>query len=73
MTSAVTLMSLSLLGDVKDLHFDGVRPRRRHAVVGHALVNGANQVWTVVRKVEAEAAAGVALGAGGFLHPLAPV
>ena len=57
-------------GDVEYLHLDGVRSRRRHAVIRHALVNGANQVWAGVRQVEAEVAGGVSLGAGGLLHPL---
>ena len=33
-------------GDVEDLHFDRARPRRRHAVIGDALVDGPNQVRT---------------------------
>lgn len=62
---------IELFRDVKDLHFYRVRARRRHAVVGHALVDSANQVRTRVREFEAEVAAGVALGACGFFHSLA--
>ena len=57
-------------GDIENLHFDRVRSRRRHAVIGHALVNSANQVRAGVRQVEAEVAAGVGLGAGRFFHAL---
>src|SRR6185312_4285515 len=48
-----------------------VRPRRRHAVVGHALVHRANQMRARVRNLEAEVAAGVSLSAPSFFHPLA--
>jgi len=39
-------------------------------VVGHTLVNGANQVWACVGEFEAEVTADIGLGAGGLLHPL---
>ena len=63
---------VELFGYVEDLHFDRVRPRRRHAVVGHALVNGANQMRARVRKLEAEVAAGVSLGARQLLPSPGP-
>ena len=40
-------------------------------MVGHALMDGANQVRARVGKFEAEAGPGVSLGARGFFHPLA--
>ncbi len=39
-------------------------------MVGHALMNGANQVRARVREVEAEVTAGIGLGAGRFFHAL---
>jgi hypothetical protein len=59
-----------LFGNVEYLHFDRVRSRRRHTVIRHPLVNGANQVWASVREFEGKVTAGVGLGVGRFFHSL---
>src|SRR6266852_6014844 len=63
--------ALNFFGYIEDLQLYGVRSRGRHAVIGDALVNGANQMRTCVGKFEAEVAARVCFGASRFLHPLA--
>ena len=40
-------------------------------MIGHALVNGANQMRAVVIELKCEVALGICLGASGFFHALA--
>src|SRR5208282_4886518 len=63
--------SFDLLAYVVDLQFDRRGAWRRHAVVGHVLMNGADQVRRLrVVEFETELTFGIGLGASGFFHAL---
>ena len=65
------LDAVNFLAHVVDFDLDGRGSRRGHAVIGDALVNGADQVGALgVVEFEGEIAFGVGLGAAGFFHAL---
>ena len=64
--------ALDFFRDVVNLHLNRSRSRRSHAVIGHTLVNDADQVGTVgIVEFDAKVALGVSLSAAGLFHPLA--
>src|SRR5208337_1030989 len=64
--------AVNFLGDVVNLHLDRSRSRRSHAVVGHALMDDADEMWARgAIKLQAEIALGIGLGAAGLCHPFA--